>query len=137
MIFFLKHWKLIVAVLLIVGAFTGGYKYATGEAAKDKVKAIAELRKEYETKQVKANETNQRQFNELQSVNANLVNDIKRLQHRASRDKAAANNSACKSATGANLSREDATFLTGEAARADKHRTALKACYEYIDNINE
>jgi len=37
--------------------------------------------------------------------------------------------------TGAELHREDAEFLIGEAARADKIRTELEACYIQYDNI--
>lgn len=35
--------------------------------------------------------------------------------------------------TGATLCREDSEFLVREAARADKHREALAACYQVID----
>jgi hypothetical protein len=36
--------------------------------------------------------------------------------------------SSCQGATGASLSRSDATFLAGEAARADELRAALERC---------
>jgi hypothetical protein len=39
----------------------------------------------------------------------------------------------CKGATGAELFRSDAEFLTREAARADKLRTALDQCYRQYD----
>lgn len=35
--------------------------------------------------------------------------------------------------TGATLCREDSEFLVREAARADRHREALAACYQVID----
>lgn len=35
--------------------------------------------------------------------------------------------------TGAGLCKQDAEFLVREAARADKHREALDACYKVID----
>ena len=47
-------------------------------------------------------------------------------------------NSTCSSATsgtGASLPREDASFLVGEAARADIHRQALGKCYAEEDLI--
>jgi len=40
---------------------------------------------------------------------------------------------ACPCGTGATLCREDGEFLAREAARADKHREALGACYQVID----
>ncbi len=42
----------------------------------------------------------------------------------------------CQGATGAELSRSDADFLVGEAARADRHRAALDACYQVIDGLH-
>lgn len=42
----------------------------------------------------------------------------------------------CKGATGYQLSRPDAEFLTREAARADEFRAALQACYAETDSIN-
>lgn len=39
----------------------------------------------------------------------------------------------CQGATGAELSRPDAEFLVGEAARADGLRAALTACYAQYD----
>lgn len=41
----------------------------------------------------------------------------------------------CAGATGAELSREDAGFLVGEAARADAQRAALAACYGAYDSL--
>lgn len=37
--------------------------------------------------------------------------------------------------TGAELHREDAEFLAGEAARADRLRTELEACYQQYDKV--
>lgn len=42
---------------------------------------------------------------------------------------------ACEGATGAELSRGDAGFLAGYAARADRHRAALAACYSAYDAL--
>lgn len=41
----------------------------------------------------------------------------------------------CQGATGAELSRPDAEFLVGEAARADELRAALDACYTVLDGL--
>ena len=42
---------------------------------------------------------------------------------------------AAAGATGAELSRPDAGFLVGEAARANEHRAALAECYAWIDKV--
>lgn len=41
----------------------------------------------------------------------------------------------CSGATGTELSRPDAEFLAGEAARADGIRAGLEACYAYADAL--
>ena len=41
----------------------------------------------------------------------------------------------CAGGTGAELSRPDAEFLVGEAARADRLRAALDACYAVLDGV--
>src|SRR6185503_8568699 len=43
----------------------------------------------------------------------------------------------CQGATGAELSRSDAGFLAGLAARADQHRAALDACYRAYDAVSQ
>lgn len=45
--------------------------------------------------------------------------------------------SACKGATGAELSRPDAELLTRIAARADRLRSALDACYKAYDSLGK
>jgi hypothetical protein len=52
---------------------------------------------------------------------------------RGSSDVPGATGPACPCGTGATLCREDGEFLAREAARADKHREALAACYQVID----
>lgn len=43
----------------------------------------------------------------------------------------------CQGTTGASLSREDAGFLVREAARADRLREALDACYKQYDEVRD
>lgn len=52
---------------------------------------------------------------------------------RSSGDVPSAPGATCPCGTGATLCREDGEFLVREAARADKHREALSACYQVID----
>lgn len=45
--------------------------------------------------------------------------------------------SACKGATGSELSRPDAGFLSEQAARADRLRAALAQCYDQYDKARD
>jgi len=54
------------------------------------------------------------------------------LRKRPSRAEQAANG---QSGTGTTLSAEDAEFLIREAARADKIRVGLEACYKQYESI--
>lgn len=64
---------------------------------------------------------------EIESINSRYELVVGELRQRSARmpDPPAD----CKGVTGAELSREDAEFLAGEAARADRLRSALNACY--------
>lgn len=44
---------------------------------------------------------------------------------------------ACAGSTGAELSRPDASFLIGEATRADTQRDALNACYQAYEAVSK
>jgi len=57
------------------------------------------------------------------------------LRHRPERPAAMPDTtrSGCEGATGAELSRPDAEFLSREAARADDQRAGLAACYDHVD----
>lgn len=61
---------------------------------------------------------------------------LERLRNRPVRTIEAASPN-CSGATGAQLSREDAEFLTREAARGDEYAIALQACYKYADEIQQ
>ncbi len=109
-------------------------KVATQDIAID---AAVEARKQEREKQGKVNDTLQTQADEMATINARLVNDIKRLHQRESRRHLPETTEArCKGVTGASLSSPDAEFLVREAARADRTRTALKTCYGYADTVS-
>lgn len=58
------------------------------------------------------------------------------LQNRPDRrSDATAETSPCKGASGAELSVRDSAFLEGQAARGDRLRAALSACYEQYDAV--
>lgn len=76
---------------------------------------------------------------ELAAVNRRLSGELRRLRERPARaaELPGAARAECAGATGAELSGPDAGFLAREAARADRLRAGLKACYEYADSLME
>jgi len=126
--------------LLVTGV--GWFSYEAGadgvrsDMAEVVKEAVKKAREDERLKQEKVNELTQTQYDELADINKRLNNDIDRLRNRASRRHLPNESKAkCKGATGAELSKEDGRFLVWEAARADKLRAAIKACYSYADTI--
>lgn len=81
----------------------------------------------------------QEKTNEIDRIRRDSAAAIARLQNRPDRKPASAGSlpgpaPSCEGATGAELSRPDAVFLSGEAARADEQRAALAACYQAYDS---
>lgn len=77
---------------------------------------------------------------EIATVRGALAAANARVQNRPDRQPAPASGvpratPACRGATGAELSRPDAEFLNGEAARADELRAALSACYRAYNSM--
>lgn len=89
---------------------------------------------------LRVNESEQRRINETDTIRTAYAVELNRVQNRASRKPTGTGampdpTPACQGSTGAELSREDATFLIGEAARADEQRAALSACYRAYDAV--
>ena len=131
----MKYLYIVLATIaLLSGVFYAGNQY--GRAAMQ-VK-IAEANKKYQdlhnSQQEKVDEIIQNYTDRLAGVNSQLDDALKRLRNRPDRlpETSQAN---CTGATGAQLSAPDAEFLTREAARADRIREALTACYKYADEL--
>lgn len=76
--------------------------------------------------------------NEVAGVRRNLglaLDGLRSRPDRAPGGMPADARAACAGGTGAELSRADAEFLVGEAARADEQRAGLAACYRVIDGV--
>lgn len=106
------------------------------QRAKDEVAAREEERRLV----ARAGEIEQEKENAIASIRAAHADELIRVQNRPARKPAGtggvpAPGPACQGSTGAELSREDAGFLIGFAARADEHRAALSACYSAYDSI--
>lgn len=126
-------------------AWQDGYDARDTEAQVERVehvrRAIEQEREVRAIEQEMQNETNatlRRQADDLAAINTRLAADLERLQLRPDRadDLPEAPRADCAGATGAELSGPDAAFLTREAARADRLRAALRACYEYADTVS-
>lgn len=127
-----------IAAVIILSYFV--YKAGQNSIIAGMADTIAEevklARKQEQIKQEKVNAVIQKQHDELVLINNSLNNDIERLRKRPSRaDMSGKPKINCKGVNGTSLSFEDSRFLIREAARADKIRIALKACYKYADTI--
>jgi len=131
----------IIVVLSMLGAatwfvFEAGADSVRADMAETVRIAVKKARDKEQAKQEKVNEIAQEQYDEMAAINSRLNGDLVRLRNRPSRRHVSDNTGiACTSATGAELSRQDSDFLVREAARADRLRTALKACYTYADSV--
>jgi len=139
-------WVLLGAVLAVLGAFAAGDYHghkseATTWAARiegERADAAEQARAVEREKQQEINDVLRKQNEDLSGVNSGLAADLERLRNRPERPAHVPEHPRidCPGATGADLSREDAAFLIGEAARADRLRAALAACYSYADALN-
>lgn len=106
------------------------------QRARDEVAARQEERRLV----LRAGEIEQEKINEIASINQRHADALGRLQNRPDRKPAATGSvpstaPTCQGSTGAELSRPDGQFLTGEATRADKLRAALSSCYAAYDSV--
>jgi len=149
----------ITAGALVVGLVAGAYADHTVMSARiDKAKAYAseQLRQREvvraqderiaRTREQEITEsltrTLQDKENEKDRIAVERDRAVASLQDRANRKPASPGAAAavaadCKGSTGAELSRPDAEFLTGFAARADTVRAALSQCYAQYDAARE
>lgn len=147
----------IAASLLFAGFIFGGtvsYKIMDGRIDKMNAAHAEELRqrevKRADDERIARN--NERQMteavglaeqdkqNEIARIRNSYSAQLASLQQRADRKPASPSGvpqaaPACQGATGAELSRQDAGFLVGEAARADELRAGLGACYSAYDAV--
>ena len=143
----LNPWVILGIVATLIGTAAGGYLWGdssrnTAWLAKietDKRKSIEQALTLERANQEKANAAIRNQAAEQAAINTRLRADLAGLRNRAERpaDLSAISVTRCTGATGAELSRSDAEFLVGEAARADEIRAGLAACYAVIDSTGQ
>lgn len=143
----LNPWVILGVVLTAIALFFGGY--ATGDShrntwwlaktEKDRNQAIENAISIERSNQEKANAAIRQQADNQAAINNRLRTDLASLRNRPERpaDLSAIPDHRCSGATGAELSRSDAEFLVGEAARADEIRAGLAACYAVIDSARQ
>ncbi len=139
----LNPWVLLGALATAIGIFIGGYWW--GDSARntwwlaktetDKRKAVEQALQTERIQQGKVNEALRQQADSQATINNRLRTDLASLRNRPERSSnlPATTGPACTGVTGSELSRPDAEFLVGEAARADTIRAGLIACYQVID----
>lgn len=142
----LNPWVLLGALATAIALLFGGY--AWGSSAKntywlsrinaDKAKAIEQALTTERNNQEKANAAIRQQAADQAAINNRLRSDLASLRDRPERTSnlPTVSGHSCSGTTGAELSRSDAGFLVGEAARADEIRAGLIACYAVIDGVS-
>jgi len=122
-----------LTVIALAGVGYGKYEHTVFEEYKAEEVANARL-KEHQlqdaTDQIRKDKDAQ-----INAINNQLANALIELRNRPSRASKVSVNG--QVGTGTTLFAEDAEFLIGEAARADKLRTALTACYAQYDQVTE
>lgn len=153
----INPWFIVGVVLAVIAAFAGGY-YKGSESgmaevqqrwntekrqlAEEHAKDIEAARAKEQALQTAADTLRQEKDRELREVNARATALSNSLRQRPERPAAPSGSTATASpgptgprCTGAELPREDAEFLAGEAARGDQLRAALAQCYAQYDKV--
>ena len=122
-----------LTVIALAGVGYGKYEHTVFEEYKAEEVANARL-KEHQlqdaTDQIRKDKDAQ-----INAINNQLANALIELRNRPSRASKVSVNG--QVGTGTTLFAEDAEFLIGEAARADKLRTALQSCYAQYDEVTK
>ncbi|MCB6184305.1 hypothetical protein LIN78_12190 [Leeia sp. TBRC 13508] len=130
------RWAVIGLLMLAVAivAYLKGASAVMTEWELTDAKAYAAEMQRFKTQQENTNVT----INQLQQDRTDISNRLQSalvsLHNRPSRMPETAR-AHIKGTAGSELSREDASFLVGESARADRLQAALKACYQYADDL--
>ena len=143
----LNPWVLLGALATAITIGISGYvigdshrnTWWLAKVEKDRRAAIENAIALERSNQEKANAAIRQQSAEQAAINTRLRADLASLRYRTERtaDLSTVSGTRCTGVTGAELSRSDAEFLVGEAARADEIRAGLAACYAVIDSTRQ
>ena len=115
----------------------GGIGYGKYEAYKLDAYKVAQAKAVHDKEiqaQEDADKIRKEKNAQIANINNQLANALISLRQRPSRSESTSNG---QGGTGLSLSAEDATFLIGESARADKLRSELGACYSQYDAVSK
>lgn len=136
------YWKIGLVVFgCVIGWFIQGWRLQTKISNLEKeyaqnVAAAYERANKIEAELIqKIGKIERKKNGEIANVNARLRVALNELSERNSRNTTNNNPTDCKGTTGRELSREDAEFLTREAARAERLRQALGSCYVQYETV--
>ena len=124
--------KIIDGALIIFGAWYNGYSIGYGKLTTYKLEQETATRTKEAAQQAATDQIRKDKDAQINAINNQLATALIELRNRPSRTQITNNG---QSGTGLSLSAEDSTFLEWEAARADKLRTALEACYKQYDEV--
>jgi hypothetical protein len=124
--------KLAICALLLLGSGYLGYSLESARFDRYKANQIAQTQAIEKEQQTSADKIKKEKDAQIEAINNQLVDAISELRKRPSRTNQASNGQGC---SGKSLPAEDAEFLIREAARADKIRAGLQACYDQYDAL--
>ena len=128
--------KMAAAIAALAFSWYFGYSFEASRFDRYKADQVLETQKLKDEHQAAADKIEKEKNDQINAINSRLANALVKLRNRPSRPKSEATN-ASTCGTGATLYAEDGSFLIGEAARADKLRSALQACYEQYDSLGK
>jgi len=139
MLFLTRLLPGMVLVALIAGLYYLGYTHGGSSVeANWQAKLVAqenEALKQQAIMEVKTNEIRDQLQADKRSISGKLAAATFELRNRAETRLPDASRAACAGATGAELSKSDATVLVGIGADADGTVGNLKACIAYIEVV--
>lgn len=112
-----------------------GYSFEASRFERYKADQITQVQKIEHEQQAAADQIRKQKDAQIEAINNQLANAISELRKRPSRPDKANTGSTIQGCNGSQLYAEDSVFLVREAARADKIRIALNACYKQYDAI--
>jgi hypothetical protein len=130
----LTYFKLAAGAVALITSFYFGWHLRDNDYQAYKAAIIIETATIEKNYQAKAAKIESEKNVQIRNINNQLVDAVSELRKRPSRAQGPSDGSC---GTGTTLSAEDAEFLIREAARADKIRAGLDACYKQYDALTQ
>jgi len=119
----------VIYALVAISLFCGGFVSGCSHEQSAQEKTIRAKEHQYQSD---ADNIRMQKDAQIKVINTQLVDAVSQLRSRSSNATKTINGQDCNGAT---LSSPDAEFLVREAARADKIRVGLQACYKQYDSL--